>query len=411
VPYFDAFFSYARDDFDPYMDQFLKDLTAETRLLLGRGKDVPIFFRDENDIDFGKPWRPEIISALQSARVLVAVQTPRYFIRPYCGKEVGVMRRRRSLIPYTRERTPEVLPVIWCPSRSVPPSVNEYQWTHAELPASYPTHGLLVLLRNTKYRDEYLTFLRFFALAIQAAIEQKPVLPGLEDLITLEGTPDIFHDDEQHQPSHLQAQGPRCTRFSYAVATRAQLIAHKADCSRYDHERGEYWKPFTNTPSVGALASKIAGNLDFVSDLLPLDDQFVNELRMAEDENSLIVVVVDAWTIEKLESFRQKMECCDRNASTHCAVFLLWNQDDPDTKESRPQLEDRVSVTFPVLSTREQIYFRPHIACCSDFESMLCDTLKRLQGKIIAYGKVKRGLQPSDRRSMPMLDTYRDRKD
>jgi TIR domain len=179
MPEFDVFFSYARDDFDPYMDQFVTDLTSETRLLLGRGKGDPIFFRDENDIDLGKPWRPEIINALQSAKVLVAVQTPRYFIRPYCGKEVGIIRKRRSLIPYTRERAPEVLPVIWCPSRSVPPIVNEYQWTHAELSASYATHGLLVLLRNTKYRDEYLAFLRFFALAIQSAIDQKPVLPRL----------------------------------------------------------------------------------------------------------------------------------------------------------------------------------------------------------------------------------------
>jgi FxsC-like protein len=407
VPVFDAFFSYARDDFSPYMAKFYADLAEEVRLLLGRAKADPILFRDEQDIGLGTVWRSELTSALHSTRVLISVQTPRYFSRPYCGKEVGVTLRREARLTDSHDRVPAVIPINWCPCTSLPAVISQYQQSHAELPRPYATHGLLVLVRNDKYRNEYSDCLRFLASRIAESVRQTPPLPELDSPLAFDEAPDAFQQAVQGQASSeywVQTQGPRSARFCYAVATRPELSAHKPDCSRYDHERREFWRPFTNSPAVGILASRIAVVKELVPDLLWLDDSFLGQLARACDQNNLVVLVVDAWTLDKVEPYRRAMEACDGRPSTHCAVIVVWNQEDPDTEQCREVLERRVAATFPILSSRDPTYFRAGLASAPEFEAAVSDTLNRLQARVIAYGEIKRSLTAVSTRPIPVLE-------
>jgi FxsC-like protein len=410
---FDAFFSYAREDYCPYMDKFYRDLKEEVRLLLGAAKGDPILFRDEQDIDIGKPWRSEIINALQSAQVLVAVQTPRYFTRPYCGKEFGVMKTRESLLRTPSESIAAVIPVTWGPCVDLPAAVKQYQQAPAELPTAYISHGLLQLKRNfNKYRGEYFDCIRFFAEKIVTAV-RAPRLPALEHFPDFDDAPDAF----QMVPSDRSADqvsgtplGPRCVRFFYAVGTRSHLRGHKSDCSRYDEERGEFWKPFLDARAIGVLAGMTASAHDFVVDLVKPDATLVREMESAADGNNLVIIIVDAWTLEKCDPIRASLEECDHRTSTraaiHCAVLVAWNEADAETTEWRPQLKQRVEDTLSVISSLGETHFHPSIESASDFETVLAKTLLRLQTKILAYGCRKRVLPSTGFRHLPILDVH-----
>jgi len=412
LPKFDAFFSYAREDFSRYLDKFFRDLKEEVRLLLGRAKADPILFRDEEDIDIGKPWRLEIATALQSAQVLIAIQTPRYFTRPYCGKEFGIMLRRQSRLGPLASRISGIIPVNWCPCANVPTAVKQFQQAHAQLPATYNTHGLLVLTRNNRYRSEYFDCIRFFAARIAAAVQQATTVPALERLPDFDDAPDAFQTatlDRSADQLSSPPLGPRCARFYYAVGTRSQLREHKRDCSRYDEERGEFWKPFLNAGAIGVLAGRTASMQDFVTDLLRPEPSLVKELESAEDRNNLVIIIVDTWTLDECDTVRLSLEEFDRRPSTHCAVLVVWNEADPDTDQWRPALEERVERTFPIISSREQTYFQPSVGSAVDFETVLAETLRRLQAKILAHGLRKRVLPSRGFRPIPVLDTHSER--
>src|SRR6266404_570455 len=208
------------------------------------------------------------------------------------------MLRRQSQLGTLANRTSVVIPVYWCPVSNLPAAVEQHQQAHAELPAAYTTHGLLVLTRNNRYRSAYFDCIRFFAGRIAAAVRQAPPLPALQRFPDFGDAPDAFQtarlgrsaDEPNGGPL-----GPRCARFCYAVGTRSDLREHKRDCSRYDEERGEFWKPFPNAGSIGVLAGKTASIHDFVADLLGPEASLVRELESAGDRNNLVIIIVDTW--------------------------------------------------------------------------------------------------------------------
>src|SRR6266851_7287544 len=108
------FFSYCRDDWSSYMEEFFKDLSEAVRIRLGLGRHDSIGFRDAEGIDIGQPWRPALTDALQAAQTLVCVYTPRYFLRDYCGKEMEFFRLREKGIAAS-PRHSFVLPIVWLP--------------------------------------------------------------------------------------------------------------------------------------------------------------------------------------------------------------------------------------------------------------------------------------------------------
>ena len=106
------FFSYARDDYDSYVEQFLTDLTDAVRGKLGLGKDDTVVFQDAGEIEIGQAWPQRLIEGLQHSKVMVCLYTPRYFKRPVCGKEVGLFFKREELL---NGQETYVLPVYWIP--------------------------------------------------------------------------------------------------------------------------------------------------------------------------------------------------------------------------------------------------------------------------------------------------------
>lgn len=83
-----AFFSYARadDEHDKgYLTSFRRALASEISAQLG---DDFLIFQDRDDILWGQRWRSRIDESVDSATILIAVLTPRFFRSDACRREV-----------------------------------------------------------------------------------------------------------------------------------------------------------------------------------------------------------------------------------------------------------------------------------------------------------------------------------
>src|SRR5271166_5074442 len=101
------FFSYARpndqDRAGAYIRQFFKDL--HFRLADWAGHNV----KEGGDlgtidirIDWGADWDDKLSNALATSRILVLIETPLYYRRENCGKELGAFIAREGLCPCFR---------------------------------------------------------------------------------------------------------------------------------------------------------------------------------------------------------------------------------------------------------------------------------------------------------------------
>ena len=87
--------SYARLDArdDPYLRRFFDELKTEVRRRAGI-EPGDICFIDQENIEPGEEWSPELAEAIGTCNALVCIYTPTYFTREYCGKEWQFFRSR-----------------------------------------------------------------------------------------------------------------------------------------------------------------------------------------------------------------------------------------------------------------------------------------------------------------------------
>jgi hypothetical protein len=94
------FVSYARTDIEhpPFreaFEYFVKDLKARVSVKgkLEKEQDTDIMFVDA-DIQTGEVWSERLADAIAQCKVGVALYSPLYFTRRWCGKEFQVLLRR-----------------------------------------------------------------------------------------------------------------------------------------------------------------------------------------------------------------------------------------------------------------------------------------------------------------------------
>ena len=407
------FFSYSRDDYSPYMEKFLGELKEEVRIRLGLGQEDSIYFRDAEDIDVGKPWKAELLDALQTSKVLICVYTPRYFVREYCGKEVQFFIERQHALGNTNPQNAFIIPVIWQPCEtSIPPGVAEIGYLHNDFPPEYRLKGFRPFVQNSsQFSTQYFNSLHAVADRIAAAAKQAVQLPRLGQVPSLADLPNAFEQPD-NAPGIAAVQephaGPTAVQFYYVAGKRTELLGQKGNCDYYDSKGGEFWRPCLRGRFLGTMATSIATSkeLDLLPYNLPIATDFRERLQMARDNNNIVILFVDTWTIHLLPWYRQRMSEYEQHNSYHCSVLVVWNEDDPETDQARQVLSNRVSVTFPVNASREQTYFRPSITNMTELETSLRETLERLRHKIIEQAEVARALDGS---AKPTLDIHIER--
>ncbi|MBL7494401.1 toll/interleukin-1 receptor domain-containing protein [Frankia sp. AgB1.9] len=142
----------ARDADNALVKRFHHDLEREVRLRF-TGTPKPWGFLGESHLSVGQPFKPDLLMALCTAKVMVALLTDAYFTRPWCGREWAVFAERARLAEAAGLPRPPVLTVPWLRQRgpfpdSLPRPVRQLQLTASYLDEIYEGLCLVDLMRQ-----------------------------------------------------------------------------------------------------------------------------------------------------------------------------------------------------------------------------------------------------------------------
>jgi FxsC-like protein len=344
MPYL-YFFSYARENRNDDLDRFVKNLHDTIRLKKYFPHEEVEFF-DGDAIEIGAPWKDTLSTGLRTSRVFLALCSPDYINREYCGKEFTVfLERYRAYVKSASAKDSPmlILPILWgAPGASLRDVISEFQYTDDDFPPVYAKEGLRYMMQLKEHEDDYTKFVNRLAQKIVEASAAHP-LPDLANLRPLDQVASAFHD------AAVQPQAEEGDRawFVFVAGKPAELKPPRELVDRYQKAGGRDWRPFhpTAKESVGLLAQRAAAQYDRYFTELPVQADLIARVDVAEAAREPVLVLVDPWTL-KLPAYRDEIKKLDKYIASNCAFIVSWNCPDPETTAAREPLKTVLSQTF-----------------------------------------------------------------
>jgi hypothetical protein len=137
--------------------RFFEDLSENVAELVSRTAGSDPGYMDQSSIAAGRRWTPELLRALGTCQVFVALLSPIYIDSAWCSLEWHAFSRRQVTSYPDRAISNEtaIIPVIWAPVREpdVPRKIQDVQWFYplampeTDKAASYEGDGVVGLLQ------------------------------------------------------------------------------------------------------------------------------------------------------------------------------------------------------------------------------------------------------------------------
>jgi hypothetical protein len=303
-----TFLSYARDDSrnDPWINKFADDLKEALRVLLGPHHE-PLFY-DSETITAGSRWREVLAEGLCQSRVCVALCSTSYVSSAFAGKEFQVFLDR---IAAHKQQTGNVatalFPILWAPSLidPFPAAIKDIQFTDASLPLTYVERGLIGLLKNERFKSDYIDFVDQLA--------KKLVLAGAAPMQPLAQLPDFSQIQHAFLPKPGQSttrteNGPHHAHFVYLSC------------------KGWNWQPY-NDDEIGIMAQRIATSLRLRYHDLDVTPNLALEIEKAESNNEPVMLIADASSMPQ-KPYSDALSAYDEAKNfLNCSVLVPWPSD------------------------------------------------------------------------------------
>lgn len=353
------FLSYARsNNLDGYLKKFYKDLNETIQSLTTPEEGVDGFL-DTQAIELGKPWRRELTDALQRCRAFVSLYSPAYFTRETCGQEWQIFSSRQAA--YAARLPPQatppslIMPVLWVPEASLPSplpdAVSEVQYKHSDFGEVYAREGLRHLIAlGSKYRNHYREFLKHFANKLIDAARAH-TLPPLPQLPPIDEAGNAFRRRGPGPVRPLAGSsntGPRFVQFVFVAGRRDELCSVRERLDPYGDDGGYDWYPYLPEvrERVGITSMSVACMEKLMFEFVPCGDDMIVNIKKAEKENKIVVILVDTWTL-RLPRYHMPMNEYDGQRLPNCAVLVCWNSRDEElTEAEREELRARLNTSF-----------------------------------------------------------------
>jgi FxsC-like protein len=412
------FLSYAREDDPEFIRRFFHDLSSQVRNLAGVGQADTVGFLDEQNVQIGQRWSAEMTNALATCRCFVAMTSPRYFRRDYCGREWYVFNDRLDM--YLRQHglpAPALLPVRWIPTDPMHPIADPIQNAHAATASrSYLEFGLRQMLDLKRFRDDYVHFVFELARRILAVARDHEV-PVRRRPLQLDSVPNIFAD-EAHDAITVVAAGParprrarsgRRTRrtfvhFVVVTGSRDEMATLRGKLDYYG-ETAAHWRPYY--PSTDEHLSNVAHNvaLDRQFECAVADIEDLGErIDGAVNRNELVVLLVDAWS-PGLATHRQALVDYDAREEVTSAVMIPFNTADTETLSETTILQaDLANVLRRTVERRDRVMLRQNVPTPEQFYDDLEEILEVGKNRMFKIGKVNPQLPDRPSRARPILE-------
>lgn len=401
------FLSYARldaaNDPNKYISRFYEDLDNSIRKRKAIKQGEAGFF-DRKGLQTGGNWPAALVDALSTCRTLICMYSPAYFDSDYCGREWHVFNSRSTKTADDVEapvQTPSlILPVMFLPPDdldSIPVVLQDIQYADGDYPDDYLENGLLYLMKRDSKREAYDDFLDTLVKKIvKATDDDQPALPELTPRPNIKLIMSAFHQQPEAPPvvdeskpkpvPATAAYGPQYAQFVYVAACREEVpsIQPFAPCIDNYGDESLHWKPYwPEERPVELFAQFIAMRERFRYDKISLDTDLVSQIREAQDNKRIVVVVVDTWSLF-LERFGKAMKAYDDASFWNSVLLVVWNDNDPEVITHREALEAVLKTTFPTrMIINDERYFVADIRNATDFETRLSVALQVLKAQII----------------------------
>jgi hypothetical protein len=313
------FVSYARADAEhPEFREHLKTFIGALNARVAGEMGTPLAetcFMDEN-IQVGGLFSDEIRDALMRCRAGLALYTPNYFTRRWCGQEFQVLLSRRR----PGAAGTGIIPVRWVKSVGNPPQLAaQIQYKEGAFPAQYATRGMrkLVELRSVEPQP-YADALDILTDRIVEAANQDQLMPLAQ--LDLDAVPSAWEAEAAGDPrSHTQGKMSKT-------------------CFVFVSKRGWDWAPYDGAPKeIGALAQKITGELGLKYEEIPCDANLPQKLREANEHEVPTVLVGDPETILADPAFTLRMRQYDAQYLLNCGALVPWESGMKDALDSDPR--------------------------------------------------------------------------
>ncbi len=398
------FLSYARDDnkSDGLVKKFYEDLCKD---IAGKIAASPndVGFLDDTEIEPGAIWDQKLASALQQSSVFLAIYSPYYFQKKFCGKEWAVFSSRVNAyaksLPQGAEFPGLMFPVLWQSENYVlpriPTAIGKVQYKYDAYGKAYAEQGLRTMLRNKKFRQQYDDFIPVLAdLVINAA--QRHKLPTLPNLLPLDQVLETFPAQAvapaQAPQPQVAGANPRYVKFIFLAGRRQELQPFRASLDPYGESGGE-WRPWLPDPKdeVDRLVQDVIHHENFVSEgAIPLDDELGKRLDEAENSNKIVVIVVDLWTLH-LENYRKLMQkYVDPKQFVNCVIVVPRNPRDAEAENQRQTLEHLLQEAFDKRTTNNSPDMLTQIDSAKTMKELLAVELQNIKNRLIKRMKILR---------------------
>lgn len=344
MPY-TLFFSYARNDWDSYLQDFFDTLVHEVALKLGLRQEE-IAFLDTSSIEQGQPWNDDLAEALRTCQAFVAVCSPSYYRSEWCGKEWAAFQAR---LPEKREPgSPAFLiPVLWIPDASVPVPVGELRYTNPHLPERAGLRQLGKLDRSgfTRATDAIVDSVVLAARVEPGVAPQaSPMAPSFAQVASA-FLPALRSASEGADPPPPGPATPFSTHIAYLVGSQEALRtnAEREQLEAYGASMRE-WRPyFPADPRLAVVmalttVAQVAHD-ERISYEGPLEYTgcLTEQIEEAEARNHIVLIVLDCWST-LLAEYRAFLQSYDRIRAYNTALVVVWN-DDEETRARAAELD------------------------------------------------------------------------
>jgi FxsC-like protein len=334
-PFF--FLGYAHTPERPWVERLFKDLSAEVLERTTLSLSTAAGFMDLSAIPLGSDWREEVGKALATCRVFVPLYSPRYFTRVECGIEWHAFGQR---VLDHRARYPgspaPVVPALWTPVEpdDLPDAARRIQMNHADLGGEYAQEGFYTLIKNTLYRQEYVTAVQRLARHIIRAGERARLAPcRVSDL----GPPrDAFG-----------MSGPADRRLTVVVAAPTVDRLPPGRSKAFYGSSSNDWNPFhpASRQTIAEFAAGVARLNAYEPTILSFDEGF-GLLSSCDASNGLGLLLVDAWAGADDETAR-RLSRLDALELGWVATVVPWNPEDEQTLRHADELRDGLRSLLP----------------------------------------------------------------
>ncbi|HXA19498.1 MAG TPA: FxsC protein [Thermoanaerobaculia bacterium] len=375
---YDFFLSYPRAVESPVLTAFIEDLHDLVRYLRGFGKDARVGFLDATDLTRGADWPADLRDALQTAKTIIPIYCPAYFMGGFCEKELRIFNQRQEAYRDATQVMPHIVkPIPWIVPFTVPADLAHLQYQVGGSDA-IEAQGMFQVLKNkARYRARYNDFMRDLALDIKNTADAH-VVPPLNDF------PALTDDEPSDAGEEGVESGPDHVRFVYIAPRQEEAQGMQRALNFYSRLRCG-WKPFDPdvTRGIGPFAQAIAGEYDFSSDELVFSPNLADDIRNAETRGNLVVILVDGWSA-RIDGYRGTLAVLDERRYFNTGIVVPWNLGDGETMTNFDALSKTIRRVLRRWSSEgNPVHYNDQIRSPEDFKKHLADALTRLKADVL----------------------------